>query len=150
MPKSCSICRHPDREAIETAILSGEPIRSVASRYEPSRAAFQRHAAGCLREKIAVARARNGISAESLWSRVLSLQQEVETVLAEARRTKNHSLTLSAIARAEKLIALQGAILSSARGSSEARDDHVEQALAELRRRREARRAIETKALPSV
>jgi len=109
----------------------------------------QEHAGAARREhletKLARAKAAVSLSAESLWSRVLSLQQEVETVLAEARRTKNHSLTLSAIARAEKLIALQGAILSSARAAAApAETSSTEDALEEIRRRRRERRAIQT------
>jgi len=56
---------------------------------------------------------------------------------------------LSAIARAEKLITLQGAILSSARGAAApAETSSVEDALEEIRLRREARRAITTTAVP--
>lgn len=44
MPRRCTVCAHPEVEAINRALVGGAPYRSVANRYESlSQAAVQRH-----------------------------------------------------------------------------------------------------------
>lgn len=43
MPRACSICTHPQRDEIETALGSGLALRNVAGRFETSPAALHRH-----------------------------------------------------------------------------------------------------------
>jgi hypothetical protein len=39
----CTICAHPQRGAIDKAIVSGEPERAIAGRFQLARATLQRH-----------------------------------------------------------------------------------------------------------
>jgi len=43
MPRTCTICMHPDREAIDAALVAGEPYRGIAQRYAASPDAVFRH-----------------------------------------------------------------------------------------------------------
>jgi len=45
MPRVCTVCQHPERLAIDRALVSGDPVRLLASRYVPllSKTAVQRH-----------------------------------------------------------------------------------------------------------
>jgi hypothetical protein len=43
MPRSCTICAHPQRTAIETALARGEAFRNIASCFGTSPAALFRH-----------------------------------------------------------------------------------------------------------
>jgi hypothetical protein len=43
MPRVCSICTHVDRLAIETALGSGTPLRTIAARWSVSKTALLRH-----------------------------------------------------------------------------------------------------------
>lgn len=43
MPQQCSICIHPDREAIDQALVAGEPLRNIAERCSVSTTALHRH-----------------------------------------------------------------------------------------------------------
>lgn len=43
MARRCTICEHTEREAINLALVSGEPIRVIASRFTTSTAALHRH-----------------------------------------------------------------------------------------------------------
>jgi transposase-like protein len=45
MPRPCSVCEHPDRQAIEQALATQEPYRRIATRYGTSPAALYRHQA---------------------------------------------------------------------------------------------------------
>jgi hypothetical protein len=43
MPRSCTICTHPQRTAIETALMAGDAFRIIANRFGTSPAALFRH-----------------------------------------------------------------------------------------------------------
>jgi hypothetical protein len=43
MPRVCSICTHPDRLAIETALRAHLPLRTIAIRWSVSKSALLRH-----------------------------------------------------------------------------------------------------------
>lgn len=48
MPPRCTICAHPERAAIDRALVAGESMRGVARRFAASADALGRHAAGHL------------------------------------------------------------------------------------------------------
>ncbi|MGA9018127.1 MAG: hypothetical protein WB438_04235 [Candidatus Cybelea sp.] len=49
MPRSCSVCLHPEGAAITKAIGSGVSLRDIAARYGfPHHAAVQRHKSKCM------------------------------------------------------------------------------------------------------
>lgn len=142
MSKRCSVCLSDRQAEIDERLIKGESARVLASQYEPSRAAIQRHAKHIPRALTRAAERASELSAEVLFDKVLALQLEVEGILSEARKAKDHNLALSAVKRAQALIETQGKILVAARGTGEPTgDDRIEQALEELRRRREQRRA---------
>jgi hypothetical protein len=43
MPRSCTICTHPQRTAIETALGNGIPLRTIAAQWSVSKTALIRH-----------------------------------------------------------------------------------------------------------
>ena len=43
MPRTCTICTHPERVEIDKAILAGEPFRKIAERTGTSTPALFRH-----------------------------------------------------------------------------------------------------------
>jgi hypothetical protein len=49
MPRSCSICAHPQTADVAKAIAAGGSNRSVADRFAVTPSAVQRHRTGCLR-----------------------------------------------------------------------------------------------------
>ncbi len=56
MPRSCTVCDHPQRTAIDKALVAGEVMRNVALRFAISFAALQRHKANHLPEVLAEAK----------------------------------------------------------------------------------------------
>jgi hypothetical protein len=48
MPQACSICIHPEREAIEKAIVGGVPSRPIASQFSVGYKPVQRHKNNCM------------------------------------------------------------------------------------------------------
>lgn len=53
MPRSCSICGHADRSAIDKALVSGTPLRDIAGQFGLSRSAIDRHKKSCLVDQLA-------------------------------------------------------------------------------------------------
>ena len=43
MPRSCSICTHPQRQAIDQALMAGSALRNIAPRFGTSVTALHRH-----------------------------------------------------------------------------------------------------------
>lgn len=50
MPRSCTVCGHPELAAIGKSIAAGGSNRNLASRFNVTPAAVQRHRAGCLKQ----------------------------------------------------------------------------------------------------
>jgi len=62
MPRSCTICEHPNSEAMDEALVGGASNRSVASPYDVSEAAVRRHKAKHLPAKLAMAQAAEEVA----------------------------------------------------------------------------------------
>lgn len=45
MPRTCTICRHPERRDIDADLKAGMPYRAIAQRYSISKDAVSRHRA---------------------------------------------------------------------------------------------------------
>ncbi len=75
MPRSCTVCDHPQRTAIDKALVAGEVMRNVALRFAISFAALQRHKANHLPDVLAEAKQRR---AESHQSHVVAVGVAVQ------------------------------------------------------------------------
>lgn len=108
----CTICHHPERSAIDRAIVSGgEANRIIASRYGLSKDAVRRHSLVHVRPALArVAAQRSDRRAVSLLDRVESVISEVQEIVAEARVAGAAGLRLQAIDRLERLLRLPGQV----------------------------------------
>ena len=105
MGRRCSVCGHPDREAIDRAIVGGEPCRAVAARSSLSPDAVERHAQHHL--PAAIAKAREAVEVahgEELFGQVREQQARAEVLYSEAaailhraKRRKEGGLALEAI-----------------------------------------------------
>ncbi len=77
MARPCSVCRHPERAAIDAALVAGEPYRRVASRFETSEASIRRHK-GHLSQHLARAHeAKEVAQADSLLDQLKALPRKL-------------------------------------------------------------------------
>ena len=114
MPRTCTICTHPERETIDLALMGNNPLRDIARQWRVSKDAVARHKADHIPIHLAKAEeAREVTTADDLLGQLLSLNRETITILREARtgKDKDNELALKAIARAEKQIELQARLL---------------------------------------
>lgn len=112
MPRRCTICDHPDRDAIDAALVAGDAYRNIAERFGTSTTALVRHKSDHVPAHLSKAKhAEETTQADSLLGQLLSLNRETLAILKEARKGKENDLALKAIARAEKQIELQAKLL---------------------------------------
>jgi sugar phosphate isomerase/epimerase len=79
MPRTCTVCRHAQREQIDAALLSGRStFRGLASSYGVSASAVRRHRAEHLPEVLRRAKSLDDIAA------AVSLAEQVRTLRAHA------------------------------------------------------------------
>ncbi len=116
MPRTCSVCKDKNRKEIETAILSGQSLRAIASQYEPCRSAITRHRDNCLnkgvienadQEKVKTAsKLANNIidnqiktleDEEDNWSELEIMKKDLKDIQKEAKEKGNFTSAIAAI-----------------------------------------------------
>ena len=75
MPRTCTVCAHPERKAIDKALVSGEPVAALASRYvSVHKMALYRHKDEHVPARLAKAQAAAEVAdADSLLDQVRGL-----------------------------------------------------------------------------
>jgi len=98
MPRTCTICSHPERNAIDRALIESRPLREVARQYETSKDALLRHKAEHLPGTLVKAKeAENIASADGLLKQIVDLQQRTLTVLEKAEDKEDLKTVLQAV-----------------------------------------------------
>lgn len=115
MPRTCTVCAHPQRDAIDLALLAGEPYRHIAARWKLSTGALQRHRDHLPGTLAKAHEAAEAVSAGTLLDRLKELNLETRDILKETREGKNHDLALKAIARVEKQLELEAKLIGELR-----------------------------------
>jgi hypothetical protein len=109
MPRSCSTCEHPEREAIDRALVGGASNRRLASLYGVSEAAIRRHKSNHLARKLVLAeKAAVVAEADNLLDRLEALQSRTLAILEATEETHEHRVALAAIREARSNIELIG------------------------------------------
>lgn len=115
MGRTCTICIHADREAIDAALVRGEPTRKIASRYESlSQAAVSRHGREHLPASLALAHEAEEVAkADDLLGQVRGLQSRTLGILERAEHAGGPQLrtALSAIREARGNLELLAKLL---------------------------------------
>jgi len=122
MPRVCTICTHPEHDAIDKALASGETLRGLARTYFGSAKAedaLGRHKADHLPVTVAKAEATKqveqarGVVAEGLdvVAQLRAINSVTMHVLKEARDRNDGELALKAVDRVQRQIELQAKLL---------------------------------------
>jgi hypothetical protein len=112
MPRSCTVCEHPEKDTIDRQLVGGASNRSVASLYDVSEAAVRRHKANHLPAKLVMAgKAAEVVEADNLLDQVGDLQRRALTILDKAEETGELRTALSAIREARGNLELLAKLL---------------------------------------
>jgi hypothetical protein len=112
MPRTCTICEHPEREAIERALVGDSSNLSVSSLFGVSESAARRHKANHLPAKLVMARAAEEVAqADNLLDQVRDLQGRAYGILDKAEAADDLRTALGAIREARGNLELLAKLL---------------------------------------
>lgn len=112
MPRACTVCAHPERRAIDKALVAGGSLRDIAGQFGLSKSAVERHQAEHLPKVLAEARAHEDVAhALDVVQQLKTINAVSMTVLKEARDARDGDLALKAVDRIHKQIELQAKLL---------------------------------------
>lgn len=99
MPRVCSVCRHPDRAAIDEALVARrDSLRDIARQYGLKKDAVARHKAEHLPDHLARAQEAEKVAdADTLLEQMRALQEKTLAILEAA---KDPRTALSAVREA--------------------------------------------------
>jgi hypothetical protein len=108
MARTCTVCAHPERHAIDLALVNGQPCRSIASRYVTiGRMALERHKSTHLPVKLVNAEAAADLAeAGDLLGQVRDLQTSALRILQKAEKAGDLRTALGAIREARSNLEL--------------------------------------------
>ena len=108
MARPCTVCNHPQRAALDVAMVGGQSARGLARQYNVSRDALARHQDHISAALTAVRQDKESAEAESLLERVEALILRAESFLSAAERTGQVAQGLAAIRELRALLELLG------------------------------------------
>jgi hypothetical protein len=112
MPQTCTICRHAEREAIDAALLTAEPLRIIAARFGTSATALHRHKAAHLPTRLALAQgAQEAAHGDDLLAQVRELQGKALAILAKAEAAGQLNVALQGVREARGCLELLARLL---------------------------------------
>lgn len=107
MPRTCTICTHPEREAINQALVNGEPYRVIAQRYAASPDAVYRHKVDHVSVTLAKAQeAKETALGDDLLAQVKQLRTKAISILMKAEAGGDYRTALMGIREARGCLEL--------------------------------------------
>ena len=113
MSRRCTICRHPDRDAIDAALIAGQPYRYIALQFDVSTMALHRHKAHLSQALLEAANNSEQLSASRLLQDLANLQARALSLLDKAEKAKDIRGALGAIRECRGCIEAAGRILEA-------------------------------------
>lgn len=107
MPRTCTICTHTERAAIDRELVTGDAYRHIASRYGVSTTALQRHKADHLPPALAQAKQAEAVAdADDLLRQVAALRSKALSLLLKAEQAGDFRTALAGIREARGCVEL--------------------------------------------
>lgn len=114
MPQTCTICRHPEREAIDADLVSGVAFRTIAKRTGTSPASLLRHKAHCLSATLVKATdAAEVVHADTLLAKVLAIEDEARRLGRKAEQQGDLRAALLACRELARMCELMGRLVGA-------------------------------------
>src|SRR5215213_11533504 len=112
MPRTCTVCSHPNRDDIEDAVvIRSQGKRRIAAQHDVTEQALRRHIREHLPALLALARdAERAARADSLLDRIEALQSRTLAILEATEETGEHRTALATIREARGNLELIGEV----------------------------------------
>jgi hypothetical protein len=112
MPRVCTVCAHPQRAEIDSALVAGGAIRAIARQYSLGRDSIARHQSDHLPAALALAQGAVQVAqADDLLSQVRGLHRRALAILATAEAQGDLKVALAAIREARGNLELLAKLL---------------------------------------
>ena len=112
MARTCTICHHENKHAINKAIINGQSYRDIAHRFSVSRASIQRHAKNHLPEFLLHSKKANEIrDADSIIKSIIQLEASSKRIQKSAENENDFKSALMAIREQSRLIQFRARLL---------------------------------------
>jgi hypothetical protein len=110
MPQTCSICKHPEKQAIEIALVRKIPMTRIAQQTGTGMYSIRRHAQHMAASVVLRAPHEVGqtVQAVSLLDRVQGLMLEIRQIAEQAKKNKNWTSALGAMRELRGCLELLG------------------------------------------
>lgn len=105
MARPCTVCRHPNRSEIESALIRGESLRNVSKQFRIGATAVFRHKRDHIPKMLvkaaeAASEMREVTRGEDLLEQVRDLNERTLRILQEAEKTGDSRMALAAVREA--------------------------------------------------
>jgi len=110
MAKPCSACKHLDRAAIDSAIVSDEPLADIAKQFGLDRFVITRHRKHVIELVAKSPKAEVIAAADSIVAQILDLETLMRGVLADAIKDKDKRTMFAAFDRVVNVLKLRSEI----------------------------------------
>jgi len=102
MPRECAVCGHPDRQAVEEAILANASNRAIARQWRVSKDSVRRHVeSGHVSARVAKAHAAAEVAnADDLLQQLKALKNKAISLLVQAEREGDIRTALAGVKEA--------------------------------------------------
>ncbi len=112
MPRTCLICTHKDRAAIDRALVSGRSLRDLSALFRVSEDSLARHRDAHIPKAVAKAQEEADIAhGLDVVKQLRTINGVTMQILGEARQRKDPDVALKAIDRIQRQIELQAKLL---------------------------------------
>ncbi len=112
MPRTCTICTHPEVHSIDGTLVAGQSFRNIAEQYGKSATALFRHKSDHLPAVLVTGQAvREEAHALDVVKQLRDINAATLAILEDARDTHQPALALKAVDRVQKQIELQAKLL---------------------------------------
>jgi hypothetical protein len=118
MPRACTICQHPAREAINQDLVSGVSFRIVAERYNASPAAVFRHNQSHLSKPLFRAHSVQDLrEADDLLAKVAALEADAKRLQGLAEDAGDLKTALQGVRELVRIVELQAKLVGDIESS---------------------------------
>lgn len=111
MPRTCTVCPHADRQAIDSAVLSGESFRNIAKQFALSAAALYRHREHLPATLVKAQDAAEVAHADDLLREVRALRSKAYHLLLAAEKQGDIRTALLGVREARGCLELLGRVV---------------------------------------
>src|SRR5215213_4486489 len=107
MPRTCTICSHPERADIDSGLLSGTPFRHLAARFDTSTGALQRHKADHMPSSLLAAQQVEEVArADTLLGQIRAYQDRVDRLTGKAEQAGDFRTAFTGLREARGYVEL--------------------------------------------